>query len=224
MKYRLVAIAVIATALASMPWWGARMLSGLDYFHARTIMLEGVRRASTGELLQLLAVDTTQSVWQDLVPLEERVASHPLVLDASVERKLPGTFVVRIREREPIALVMKSGFLRPTDVRGTTLPIDPTLHALDVPVSGSADSTLLELLDSMRRESPALYARISQAERMASPEFRFRLGTLTVRTMPDVTVRRFRDILSVEADLARNHLRAVELDLRFRDQVIARQP
>jgi hypothetical protein len=33
-----------------------------------------------------------------------------------------------------------------------------------------------------------------------------------------------RDILPVEADLARNHLRAVELDLRFRDQVIARQP
>jgi len=37
-------------------------------------------------------------------------------------------------------------------------------------------------------------------------------------------VSRFRDILSVEANLARNHLRAVELDLRFRDQVIARQP
>jgi cell division protein FtsQ len=28
----------------------------------------------------------------------------------------------------------------------------------------------------------------------------------------------------VEADLSRNNLRAVELDLRFRDQVIARQP
>ncbi len=224
MNYRAVATAVIAMALASVPWWGVRALSTFDFFHARTIMFEGVRRASAAELLHLLAVDTTQSVWQDLVPLEDRVASHPLVLEASVERMLPGTFVVRIREREPIALVMKNGFLRPTDVRGMTLPLDPTLHPLDVPVSGSADSTLLQLLDSLRRESPALYARISQAERMGSPEFRFRLGTLTVRTMPDVTVRRFRDILPVEADLARNQLRAVELDLRFRDQVIARQP
>jgi cell division protein FtsQ len=49
-------------------------------------------------------------------------------------------------------------------------------------------------------------------------------NTLIIRTSPDVTVARFGDILPVEADLARNHLRAVELDLRFRDQVIARQP
>jgi cell division protein FtsQ len=49
-------------------------------------------------------------------------------------------------------------------------------------------------------------------------------NTLVVLTTTEVTVARFRDILPVEADLARNHLRAVELDLRFRDQVIARQP
>ena len=49
-------------------------------------------------------------------------------------------------------------------------------------------------------------------------------NTIVVRTSPDVTVARFKDILPVEADLARNHLRAVELDLRFHDQVIARQP
>jgi cell division protein FtsQ len=45
-----------------------------------------------------------------------------------------------------------------------------------------------------------------------------------VRATPEVTVDRFKDILPVEADLARNRLRAVELDLRFRNQVIARQP
>jgi cell division protein FtsQ len=49
-------------------------------------------------------------------------------------------------------------------------------------------------------------------------------NTIIIRASPDVTVARFKDILPVEADLARNHLRVVELDLRFRDQVIARQP
>jgi cell division protein FtsQ len=58
----------------------------------------------------------------------------------------------------------------------------------------------------------------------APDEFRLKLGPVTVRTTPEVTVSRFKDILPVEADLARNRLRVVELDLRFRNQVIARQP
>jgi cell division protein FtsQ len=40
--------------------------------------------------------------------------------------------------------------------------------------------------------------------------------------MDDVSVERLSDILPVEADLARRQARAVELDLRYRDQVIAR--
>ena len=38
----------------------------------------------------------------------------------------------------------------------------------------------------------------------------------------DVTADRLTDIVPVEQDLARRNLRAVELDLRFRDQVVAR--
>jgi cell division protein FtsQ len=40
----------------------------------------------------------------------------------------------------------------------------------------------------------------------------------------DVTADRLSDIIPVEQDLARRHVKAVELDLRFRDQVIARLP
>ena len=145
--------------------------------------------------------------------------------EAAVARRLPGTIVVRVVERQPIALVMSRGELRPTDVTGVVLPIDPSRVQMDVPVAATADSALLHLLDGLRKEAPTLFARISQAQRAGADELRLMLGSsLAVRTMPDVTVSRFRDILPVEADLARNHLRAVELDLRFRDQVIARQP
>jgi cell division protein FtsQ len=97
-------------------------------------------------------------------------------------------------------------------------------YPLDVPVATTADSTLLHLLDGLRKDAPQLYARVSHGERAGTEEMRFRLGGVTVRTTSDVTVARFKDILPVEADLSRNNLRAVELDLRFRDQVIARQP
>jgi cell division protein FtsQ len=40
--------------------------------------------------------------------------------------------------------------------------------------------------------------------------------------MADVSVDRLAELVPVEQDLARRRLRAVEIDLRYRDQVIAR--
>ncbi len=206
------------------PWWGPRALAKLDYFHARRVVFEGVRYARPTELVALLKVDTLQSVWQPLELLGERVGAHPMVDRVEVERQLPGTLLIRIVEREPVAYVPRKGQLQPTDATGMPLPIDPARFPLDVPIAASADSALLRALDGLRKDAPSLYARVSHSERAGTDEMRFRMGGLTVRTTPDVTVARFKDILPVEADLARNHLRAVELDLRFRDQVIARQP
>jgi cell division protein FtsQ len=42
--------------------------------------------------------------------------------------------------------------------------------------------------------------------------------------MTSVTLARLSDIEPVERDLAQRQLRPVELDLRYRDQVIARLP
>jgi cell division protein FtsQ len=82
----------------------------------------------------------------------------------------------------------------------------------------------MHLLGGLRHTAPGLYARVTQAHRAGADEFALVLDSLVIRTAADVTVTRLKDIFPVEADLARNRLRAVELDLRFRDQVIARQP
>ncbi len=206
------------------PWWGPQALARLEYFHARRVVFEGVRYARPTELVGLLKVDTLQSVWQSLEPLAERIGAHPMVASVVVERQLPGTLLIRVVEREPVAYVPRNGRLELADASGRPLPIDPVRYPLDVPVAATADSALLYVLDGMRKDAPRLFARISHGERAGTDELRFRMGGVTVRTTSDVTVARFKDILPVEADLARNHLRAVELDLRFRDQVIARQP
>ncbi|MCC6245479.1 MAG: FtsQ-type POTRA domain-containing protein [Gemmatimonadaceae bacterium] len=224
-------------ALVATPWWGPRALSRLDFFHVRTIEFEGVRFASTSDLVKRLAVDTAQSVWQPLDSLVTRLSVHPMVLRVNVVRDLPGTLRVVVTERTPVALVPNNGALQPADASGTLLPIDPAVTQLDVPIASSADSALLSVLDGLRQGDPTLFARVTQASRVSSGELRFTLdggdvgaaggpmvNALVVRTTPDVTIARFRDILFVEADLARNRLRAVEFDLRFRHQVIARQP
>jgi cell division protein FtsQ len=217
-----------ALALVTCTWWAPHALAQLDFFRVRTVTIEGVRFTKAIDLVRTMGVDTSQSVWQPLEVLERRVTAHPLVAGAIVERRLPGTILVHVSERQPIALVPVKGMLRPVDVLGTVLPIDPARVAMDVPIAGSSDLALLTLLEALRHDAPVLYGRVSQVERAGPDELRLLLGSprgqITVRVAPDVTVSRFRDILPVEADLARNNLRVVELDLRFRDQVIARQP
>lgn len=217
-------LAAAAVAAVALPWWGPRVLAPLDFFHVRRIEFDGVRHARVGELAALLAVDTVQSVWQPLPPLAERVAGHPMVAAAAVERRLPGTLAVHIRERVPVALAPHDGRLVPVDREGRVLPIAASATPMDLPVLAAADPALLRALDAMRRDAPALYARVSGARRAGPRELRFDLRGLTVRARPEVTVGRLLDILPVEADLARQGLRATELDLRFRDQVIARFP
>ena len=230
-------VVALASSMVSAPWWGPRALSRLDYFHVRTIDFDGVRFAKPAELVQRLHVDTMQSVWQPLDSLVARLSSHPMVSRVIVERNLPGTLRVRITERVPVAMVPSRGGLRPADATGAILPIDPATASLDMPYAASADSALLAALDGLRVNAAALYARVTEARRVSNDELRFvlrasevgaagpaMLNAIVVRTRPDVTVARFKDILPVEADLARNHLRVVELDLRFNEQVIARQP
>jgi len=52
----------------------------------------------------------------------------------------------------------------------------------------------------------------------------FELATLPVRTRLDVSLNRLAEIDPVLTDLARRQVRVAELDLRYRDQVIARFP
>lgn len=223
-RWRWVALALGLATIVASPWWGPRVLSRLDFFHARRVEFEGLRYARASELVALLRVDTLQSVWQPLEPLGDRLRGHPLVAEVWVERKLPGTLLLRITERTPIALATVAGRLEPVDDRGHQLPIDPTRVPLDLPIASAPDSALLQLLAGIQQSVPTLYTRVVTADRTGPDEFRFSLGALRVRTRSDVTVARFKDILPVEADLARNRLRVGELDLRFRDQVIAREP
>ncbi len=218
------ALGAVALALVAVPWWGPRLLSTLDFFHVRRVEFVGVRYGNPAELVRLLALDTLASVWMPLDPLADRVETHPMIVSARVTRRLPATLLVTVEERLPIALVPTPQGLAPVDADGAPLPIDPSAAPVDVPVLAEADSALLRLLGQIQAGAPALWSRLAAARREGPLDLRLSLGELDLRARHDVTVARLADILPVEADLARRRLRAVELDLRFRDQVIARLP
>jgi cell division protein FtsQ len=188
----------------------------------RRVQIEGVHHLSPTDVVSRLAVDTTVSVWTDLEPLARRVEADPLVSKARVERRLPGTLVVTVTEKVPIALVPARGGFRAYDRAGGALPLDPSRATVDLPVLASADTALLRLLGQIRDSMPDFFARISEVRRSGKRELVLRLATVPVRAMTDVRVGRLADIIPVEQDLARRRARVVELDLRYREQVVAR--
>jgi cell division protein FtsQ len=231
-----VALGIVGALLAA-PQWGPRALSSLAFFRVRRVELEGVRHASAGELVARLRVDTLTSVWTELAPLERRVGAHPMVERVRVVRRLPGTLRLLVEERAPVAMAPARGGVAVYDAAGRALPLEPSAEGgLDVPLVAARDTALLALLGRMRREAPALFARVSEARRAAGgarDEFEFTAtspapdgapggATVVVRAMADVSVARLADLVPVEGDLLRRRVRVAEIDLRYRDQVIAR--
>jgi cell division protein FtsQ len=217
----IVAVAAVIIAVAA-PWWGPRVLAQLAYFRVRRVEIVGARLVQSSDILRRLHVDTLSSVWQPLAPLEERIASHAGVRSVRVGRRLPGTLVVEITERWPVALVPTPSGLVPIDERGAALPIDLTRTPVDAPIVTFRDAELFRLLGRLHAEAPELYARVSEVGRSGSDEVWLRISSVPVRAMADVSVERLAELGPVEQDLARRQLRVAEFDLRYRDQVIAR--
>ena len=220
------ALAIGVFLLMLAPFWAPLFLRRLAFFRVRHVEVIGARYVDPRDVLERLKVDTLASVWDAREPLRARVAGHPLVRDVQVGRRLPGTLVVRLVEHMPIALVATTGGLKAYDERGVALPIDPTLSDVDAPILARPDSALLRLLAAARVSQPALYRRLSEVRReRAGPgdnELLFVFDSIPVRALGDVTLNRLADVELVEQDLARRRVRAEEIDLRYRDQIIAR--
>jgi cell division protein FtsQ len=213
-RWRLALAGIAALVLLASPLWGPPVLRRLEFFRVRRVEILGTRYTAPSELLERLRVDTTRSVWDPLEPLAARLRTHAQIESVTVERRLPGT------------LVDAPGGLRAVDERGRRLPLDPSRTPVDAPVVTAAprDTLVYHLLGEMQREAPALYARLSSIRAAGADEIVLQIADLSVRAMTNVTLARLGDIDPVQRDLARRQLRPTELDLRYRDQVIARLP
>ena len=221
-RVRLAAAAVALLLAVTMVWWGPPLLSNLAFFRARKVEIRGATYLSPSEVLSRLAIDSAASVWDDPDPWIARLEAHPQVQRARIERRLPGTLVVVVEENLPVALVPARNGFTAIDGAGRQLPIDPAGASLDLPILASRDTSLARLLAELRAGYPSVFARISEIRREGRSELVIRLEGTRVRALASVTADRLAEVGPVEADLARRHLPVHELDLRYRDQVIAR--
>ncbi len=225
--------AAIAAAFSQTP----RLLRRLDTFRVTRVEVRGARYMIPRDALRASGVQASANVFDDLEPVRQRLLRSPLVADAEVSRRLPGTLVLTIRETEPVALVRDS-VLRPIDARGVLLPIDPARVPLDLPILGigvpagsagrlraPAALALLATLDRIRRFEPDFAARISEAGPGpgGSVEVRFRDPADASALLPaDPDPIRLHELVSTLGDLeARAELtRLRRIDGRFREQVV----
>ena len=221
--------------------WGARAAARqMAFFRVRTVEIRGVRYLQPNDIVSRLRIDTIASLWDDLEPYRQRVKKHPQVSDVTITRRMPGTLVVTIRENLPVALIQTSAGLLPYDSLGRQLPIDPARTSLDLPIVATTDPVLLKLVGAIRAAEPRVFARIEEVRRTGRDEILLTLSRraraagvagniaapqsrpLRVRVPIGLSVERLADIFPVETDLARRQVNVGELDLRYRDQVIAR--
>lgn len=232
---------VFLLALIMAAAWGTRAAARqMAFFRVRTVEIKGVHYLQPNDIISRLHIDTLASLWDDLEPYRQRIRRHPQVSGVRITRRMPGTLVVTIQENLPVALIQTAAGLLPYDSLGRQLPIDPARMSLDLPIVATTDPVLLKLVGAIRAEEPRLFARIEEVRRTGRDEILLTLSrgsdassiagetatpghrTLRVRVPVGLSVGRLADIFPVETDLARRQLQVGELDLRYRDQVIAR--
>ncbi len=220
--YRYLTGLILAVCLLTSPRWARATLHRLSYFHVRKLEIRGVRYLQPDDVVARLRVDTLRSIVDDIAPLEARLRSHPQVAGVEISRRFPGTLIVTIKENMPVALVPRGDGLQPYDSSGRALPIDPSRAMLDLPVLTAPDRGALRLIGELRAVDPRMFDRISEVAPVGGDLVFTLTSSLRVRASTGVAPQRFRDIFPVESDLARRNERAAELDLRYRDQVVAR--
>lgn len=227
-------------------WWGPLLLSQLAFFRIREIEVVGTHFLDPAKIVARMRVDTLRSIWSETDIYRDRIESHPQVTSVEIERKLPSKLIVHVHENLPVALVSAAAGFLTYDSAGRKLPIDPKQLAPDLPIIPQADTAILSLLGRIRTSNPFLFERVSEISRPAPAEMLFLLvagerktssappdssaldstvtevPVLRVRVPLGVTVTRLTDIFPVETDLKRRQVKVAELDLRYRDQVIAR--
>jgi cell division protein FtsQ len=217
---RIAAVALLA-AIAS-PLWARPLLSSMEFFRVRRVEVRDARFTPPEEIRRRLKIDTTFSIWNDLEPLEARVAAHPQVSGVHISRRFPSTLVVTVEEHQPVALVQGKNGLQAYDAEGRGLPLDPSRTPVDVPLMSRADTALLRFLGQLQVVQRDLFARVNEIRRNGRDELVLDLVNVSVRVRPDISVERLAQVSSVESYLAQRQAHARELDFRFRDQVIAR--
>lgn len=146
------------------------------FFAVQNIQINGLSRIANEEIIKLIGSVKGENILAiDTLDLASKIKLHPFVEQAVVERKLPNTLVVGIKERQAAALIMAGEKVVEVDLTGIVLkyyegwpPKDsPVLTGISIPESTGPGQKIsspeIDVLMQLLRQVPVeLQPKISE--------------------------------------------------------------
>jgi cell division protein FtsQ len=223
-----VVLAVRAVDPAGRVRGAAESMAGLGETMGLTVqqvILEGRRNTPTDMIRAALGVSRGDPIL-DFSPeaARSRIETIAWVQRAHVERRLPGTILVRIEERRPFAIWQNNARFVIIDREGRVVAADglDQFGPLPLLVGPGADSAGPALYDTLRRE-PEVAERVQAMVRIHERRWNLRLHNGTDVLLPEgaepAAIQRLAE-LQREARLLDRPLAAI--DLRLPDRLVLR--
>lgn len=236
--FKLLLILAIVSFLGFLGRWFYEFLHTSSSFNIKEIDIQGLNRLKEKEVLGLLSLELPQNIFHmDLRRARERIETHPRIKEAIIHRRPPERIIIRVKEREPLALINREGDFLGIDSSGVPFPLIEPLKGIDLPlitgiefreiiIGEESNSTrlrmALDILATILSLKGGLYSQVS--------EINVEDG-ITLYTIEAIRVRMgkedFRDQLlnlqGVLIHLNKEKKRAEYIDLRFKNKVIVKE-
>ena len=213
-----VAIALVLLVMAV----GFPMLARrLAFFRVRQVEVIGIRYLDESDVVRRLGLRRDASTFDRLGPVRKAAAAIPGVLAATVERRLPGTLRVTLRESRPVALVPMPDRLALVDSRGHVLPFDPARAPVSMPIAGR-DSVTAGLLGRLMLTDPDWYDSVESA-RLDRGDVVLDAGSHRVRLRPEADDDVLRGVMAVRTYLTQRGVAWREIDARYHNRLFVRK-
>ncbi len=227
---------VLVGALTALAAAAPRWLRRADTFRVRRVDVVGTRYLEPHAVLAASGIGPRASVFDDPAPWRARVLRLPMITDATIERRLPSSLVIRVTEAAPVALA-RTPDLVPVDARGAVLPIPPGSADLDLPVldvdaqvgadnrlATPAAVALAHTVDVLGRLDRTFAQRVSEAQPLTGGGVRLVLRDPRLEALvpAEPTAATLEHLQAALADVnTRGELyRVSRLDARFVDQIV----
>ena len=155
----------------------------------KRVTIEGNRIVETAELTQLIKVPkNTQLQEIDLMAVRRDIMSHHFIKDAVVERDLPATLKVTVKERVPLAIINSTEILY-LDEDGVVLPHSISKQLFDLPVlTGMPEGLALMPGATLKNADIQEALRVLASSKLVSKELYHLISEVRLRNGGDIVL------------------------------------